>query len=168
LLLAVQKAVNFIDMKRLKTILIFVGLINACFLHSVLSQTKPDHFVGSTPCDPYIKSILKIDEQALCEFIKWKLDIDITAKTFTAEVLYGISLPNTNGFQNGGTKLIVNGRFELNNDKKTGKPIYLLSSASFKSPLSLREMDNNVLHVLGADNTLLVGNGGFSYSLNRQ
>ncbi len=163
-----QKEVNFIAMKHLKILVTLAGLMIASFIPSVLSQTKPEHFVGSTPCDPYIKSILRIDEQAPCEFTKWKMDIDASAKTFTAEVLYGLSLPNTNGFQNGGTKLSIIGKIEMSKDKRTGKSVYTLSSASLRSSLSLRALDSNVLHMLDAGNKLLVGNGGFSYSLNRQ
>jgi hypothetical protein len=155
-------------MKRQHTFLIIAGLLAAGFIPAALSQTKPEHFVGSTPCDAYIKSILKLDEQTPCEFIKWKMDVNIPANNFTAEVLYGLSLPNTNGFQNGGTKLNIRGKIELSKDEKGGRPIYRLVSSSFKSPLHMRVLDSNILHMLGADNKLLVGNGGFSYSLNRQ
>jgi hypothetical protein len=155
-------------MKRQHTLLIIAGLLVAGFIPAVLSQTKPEHFVGSTPCDAYIKSILRLDEDTPCEFIKWRVDVNIPAKSFTAEVLYGLSLPNTNGFQNGGKKLTISGKVEVSKDERSGKPIFTLVSSSFKSPLAMRALDSNVLHMLGADNKLLVGNGGFSYSLNRQ
>jgi hypothetical protein len=155
-------------MKRQHTLLIIVGLLIACFIPAVLSQTKPQHFVGSTPCDAYIRSILKLHEETPCEFIKWKMDVNIPAKSFTAEILYGLSLPNTNGFQNGGKKLTISGKVEVSKDERSGKAIFTLISSSFASPLAMRALDSNVLHMLGADNKLLVGNGGFSYSLNRQ
>jgi len=73
-------------------------------------------------------------------------------------VNYGISKPNTNGFINGGTKNDFNGTVTKE------KNIYQLSYNN--KVLNLIEFNNDLLHILDASNNLLIGNGGWSYTLN--
>jgi hypothetical protein len=136
---------------------------------SFAQSTSKNLFAGSTPCDDWIKAELKISEATPCEFQKWELTLDdANNNQFTLKVRYGMSRPNTNGFQNDGTLLEVKGSFSISNPAGGNrKTIYVLNSASFKSPMMLLKMDNNVFHLLDDKKNLLVGNGGFSYSLNR-
>jgi hypothetical protein len=136
-------------------------------LHVTVSAQSSSFFVGSTPCDSWIKSTLKIPEASPCEFQKWELKFE-PGNLFSLQVRYGMSKPNTNGFQNDGTMIEIKGNYTvINPSPSSKKTVCLLSSPSLKSPLPLLKLDNNLFHILNDKKELLVGNGGFSYSLNR-
>ena len=149
----------------MKAVTICCLLIISCAITTIAQSIGTDFFAGSTPCDAWIKSELKINDSSPCEFQKWELLFD--KDQFTLSVRYGMSKPNTNGFQNNGTSMEIKGSFVIVNPSGNRKTIYRLSSASFKSPLMLLKLDNNLFHILDDKQSLLVGNGGFSYSLNR-
>jgi hypothetical protein len=90
------------------------------------------------------------------DFIRWKLTI--TDKQYTLHGNFGIGKPNTNGFYGGGKIL------ELNGTLTKAKNIYNLSNGG--KTLGLAELNVNLLHILDDANQLLVGNGGWSYTLN--
>ncbi len=89
--------------------------------------------------------------------------------TFQLFALFGISQPNTNGFVHGGQKIRITGKY-LTHDKTDQNPnarIFELTSKKFQSPLLLMEMDKNILHFVALDRSFLVGNGGWSFLLNK-
>jgi len=71
---------------------------------------------------------------------------------------YGIGKPNTNGFMNGGKKI------ELKGNLKKVQHYYLLQNAG--KTLSVAELNEDLLHLSNPNNSLLVGNAGWSYILN--
>ncbi len=88
---------------------------------------------------------------------------------FQLFVLFGISQPNTNGFVDGGKQIRVAGKYLTQNitQQNGNARIFELTSSKFQSPLLLVEMDKNILHFLAPDRSFIVGNGGFSYLLNK-
>ncbi len=151
-----------------------------CFIVvSTRSQTispnnfpAPIMFVGSTPCDPFIKSLLRIQTDAKCEFIKWELQLDknqINSGTYKLSFVYGESQPNTNGFINGGKKVEITGKYTIGYGIY-GNPhskVYHLDGARFRSSVLLAEMDQNILHFMDNEKKFIIGNGGWGYVLNR-
>lgn len=128
-------------------------------------------YVGSTPCDSLIKSMMGISASVPCEFMKWKLEIlENGQDSFYLRVKYGMTEPNTNGFQNGGTEKKITGKFSIEKGKASdaGSRIYYFRSPELAAPLVLVELNKGVLHFADKSNTLLIGNGGWGYVLNRQ
>lgn len=165
-------------MERFSIYLVNLSLL--CFMVlSTRSQTIPADnfpapilFVGSTPCDPFIKSLLRIQADAKCEFIKWELQLDknqIDSGTYKLSFVYGESQPNTNGFINGGKKIDVTGKYIIGYgiDGNPHAKVYHLNGERFQSPVLLAEMDQNILHFIGNEKKFIVGNGGWGYVLNR-
>jgi hypothetical protein len=112
-------------------------------------------YIGSTPAGPVIKSFLGIPLSDSIDFIRWK--IVIRDKQYKIHCNYGIGQPNTNGFINGGVKVDIDGEclknknyYEFRNGSKTLKAV---------------ELNTDLLHLLNIDNSLLIGNGGWSYTL---
>jgi hypothetical protein len=134
------------------------------------TKPQPDVFVGSTPCDSFIKAVLQIPANEVCDFVKWQLDLDKNADSFHLSILHGESQPNTNGFKDGGKRIITSGTFKLtqNTHQDTGLPVYQLVTNNFTSPLFLVQMDTNVFHLADNNRKLLVGNGGWGYVLNKE
>lgn len=130
-------------------------------------------FVGSTPCDSLIRSLLQIAESEPCDFLKWELRLPASksdSNNFQLTALYGKSKPNTNGFWEGGKKVEIIGNYTTNNGNKNNPraTIYHLHSNQPKVTFSLLEMDINVLHFVDVSNNLIIGNGGWGYVLNKE
>lgn len=144
---------------------------SSCSQNRNTGHFPADHlFVGSTPCDPFINSFLKISSGTKCDFIKWELRFQKNkSDSFHLIVVYGESKPNTNGFMGGGAKLVIDGKYKTGDAGKANPytKVYYLHSATFRSPVLLIEMDENILHFAYANNTFIIGNAGYSFVLNR-
>lgn len=117
---------------------------------------KEMKYTGSTPADNVVRIFLGIPLSDSIDFIRWNLAI--AEDSYTLQCNYGIGKPNTNGFINGGKKI------ELSGVLKKEKNIYLLQNG--KQSLKLARLNDNLLHFLNEYNSLLAGNGGWSYTLN--
>lgn len=121
---------------------------------------------ASTPCDDVMKSMLQIKESGIIDFIRWNLVL-APNNSFELSVKYGKSKPNTLGF-------VIEYHQEIKGTYSTQKSstpkgdIYQLSAANSEIRLSLLKLNENLFHLLGPDQQLMVGNGGWSYSLNRK
>lgn len=153
-------------------------LLVSCFVvtsscsqkNSTGSLPATDIFVGSTPCDSLIKSILQIPSITKCDFIKWDLSLQKNSDaSFQLTALYGESQPNTNGFIGGGKQIEVNGKYAISYGVGTNPnaKVYYLHGDKSQSSLLLIEMDTNILHFVDANKNFIVGNGGWGYVLNR-
>jgi hypothetical protein len=146
----------------------FVVAITLFCLSTLSSQADPPNnlFTGSTPADSEIKSLLNISESFPAEFIRWQLFLN-SNKTYQLTVHYGVGLPNTLGFKYGGRKSYLSGSYEL-----VSQPnqviIRLKKRSKFLEPIQLLKLNENLLHILTGDLKLMVGNGGWSYTLNRK
>ena len=163
-------------MKRntLHLILLLVGCLLATSSYSQKKSSSnlhaADDFVGSTPCDSLIKSLLQIPSATTCDFIKWELNLQKNSPdTFQLSALYGEAQNNTNGFKGGGKKIVINGKYVTSNDASANPKakVYYLQGEKITSAFLLIEMDCNILHFADADKNLLVGNGGWGYVLNK-
>ncbi len=128
---------------------------------------------ASTPGDSLIKSLLGIPNETLCDFIRWDLSLKTgqqDAGTFSLKIRFGVSQPNTLGFKGGGESRSLQGKWEIrpNPDKNVKGAIYRLECVQWESALSFVKISENLFQILTPDNTLMVGNGGWSYTLNRK
>jgi hypothetical protein len=84
------------------------------------------------------------------------------SKTFVLNIVFGEGQPNTNGFKGGGEKLSLEGTYDIS------KNIYELKNEKTSTKISLIKLNDNLFHLLTPDDKLMVGNGGWSYTLNRK
>ncbi len=136
----------------MKTSFIFVSflLITSC------GSGKEKEYTGSTPAANVVRSFLGIPFSDSIDFVRWKLIL--LDDQYQLQCNYGIGKPNTNGFINGGKKIEMTGTLQKQ------KNYYHLAYRG--KTLKLAELNADLLHVLDTDNSLLIGNGGWSYTLN--
>jgi hypothetical protein len=127
-------------------------------------------FEGSTPCDNPIRTILQIPPDAKADLIEWELTLQqaaATSKTGTYHLWYAYGAteagrpglaPNTTRHERRGTWSLAHGA-----QASTRAITYKLSTG-----LVFWKLNDNILHVLNADGSLMVGNGGWSYTLIRR
>lgn len=128
--------------------------------------------VASTPGDEQVKSLLAISPDTKVDFIRWNLILRNTKskkQTFTLNINYGEAQPNTLGFKNGGEKKSMDGEYTISQDKETiiGE-VYHLKSAKLANDILMVKLNENIFHLLTPQKQLMVGNDGWSYTLNRK
>lgn len=145
--------------------------------YSCETQTKNLPFdninlVASTPGDEQIKSILAISPDKIVDFIRWDFHLTGTKsgkQIFALTITYGESQPNTTGFKNGGEKKSIEGKYSITNDNRyINGEIYHLKSAQLPTEILMVKLSDNLFHLLTPQNHLMIGNGGWSYTLNRK
>ncbi len=117
---------------------------------------KEKTYTGSTPAGIVVRNFLDIPLTDSVDFIRWKFII--TDNQYQLQCNYGINKPNTNGFINNGKKIELSGLFSKE------KNWFRLQNGD--KVLQLAQLNENLLHLLDEANKLLVGNGGWSYTLN--
>ena len=127
-------------------------------LFASCANGKERIYIGSTPAGEVVKSFLGIPMTDSVDFIKWR--IILGDKSYSLQCQFGIGKPNTDGFMNDGTKIEVSGELEKE------KNYYIVRSSD--KTLMMLELNNNLLHLLDKDKGLLIGNGGWSYTLNNE
>lgn len=163
-------------MKHKKSYLIKIFLV-ACVLFTnscsgasttnVLSSKTV--LVGSTPGDSLIKSLLSISSDKQVDFIRWDLTLNEAendSKTYVLNIVFGEAQPNTRGFKGGGEKPSLEGIYTVSKSQRGD--IYELKNEKSPTTISLVKLNDNLFHLLTPDNKLMVGNGGWSYTLNRK
>ena len=136
-------------MKVIATILSFVVFVSC-------ANSKETNYTASTPAGSIVRTFLGISLSDSIDFIRWKLALSDVK--YTLECKYGVGRPNTNGFINDGKKVVFTGPV-----KRKGN-IYVLQNGN--TILRVAELNANLLHILNDDNSLLIGNGGWSYTIN--
>jgi hypothetical protein len=125
--------------------------------------------VASTPGDSLIKSLLTLPLDKKVDFIRWDLHLNpggADLKSFVLHINYGEGQPNTLGFISGGEKRTFKGAYTV--AKSKNGEIYSLKSDKPEATISFLKLNNNIFHLLTPDQKLMVGNGGWSYTLNRK
>lgn len=164
----------------MKIKLLIVWLNCALFYSACLDAQTPHKpsfdmvLIASTPGDSLIKSALGIDQNRLVDFIRWDVGLNVSAvegsRNFELHINYGESQPNTMGFKNGGEKKTVKGTFTISKSSNSElmSDVYNLTTSDNLIQISFIKLNDNLYHLLTPNHTLMVGNGGWSYSLNRK
>jgi hypothetical protein len=131
-------------------------------------------FEGITPCSRETRPLPQIPADTNCEQMIWKIILyqdsaTGTATTYTLESAYGVPQPNTPGLAGGGTPIAMEGKWAIVQGTKTDPEaeVYQLHSEDSQIAVSFLKMSEGILHVLNSDQTMMVGNGAWSYTLNR-
>lgn len=125
--------------------------------------------VGSTPGDSLVKSLLAISDDKKVDFIRWDLTLNDTEnrpKTYVLNIVFGEGQPNTRGFKGGGEKLNLEGVYIVSKSQKGD--IYELKREKTVTSIAFVKLSDNLFHLLTPDNKLMVGTGGWSYTLSRK
>ena len=126
-------------------------------------------FEGSTPCEGPIRAILQIPPAAKADLIEWELTLEQPSSTadtgtYRLRYAYGATQAGQPGLGAHTAHVERRGSWSLATAAQTSSraKTYKLSGG-----LSLWKLSDNILHVLHADGRLMVGNGGWSYTLIR-
>jgi hypothetical protein len=108
-----------------------------------------------------------------CEFIRWDLTLNKggnEANSFVLNIVYGEGQPNTKSFKGGGEKRSFIGKYKALQSKSEmqGREILQLTTNEPSTGISFVKLNDHLFHLLTPDHTLMVGNGGWSYTLNRK
>jgi hypothetical protein len=144
------------------------------------SQVKaPDNkeevivFTATTPCNDTTKGLLRIPAGEPCEMIKWNLTIrkdSIAADArFNLVYNYGLTKQGTREVAAGGKSMTVHGKLSAGQGiPGNGKAaVYHLLTEDTGIKLFFLRPDPNILHLLDKNSRLMIGNGAWSYTLNR-
>ncbi len=154
-------------------------ILNTLLLHSLLilstlslASATPIVFVGSTPGDELIKSQLTIPSDREVDFIRWNLllnDTKSNQNTFVLKIAFGVSQPNTLDFKTE-EQLSFQGTYTIvpSKNKILHGVIYHLKSSSLPAEIMMVKLNENIFHLLTPQHRLMIGNGGWSYTLNRK
>jgi hypothetical protein len=120
-------------------------------------------FEATTPCDEVSRSLLHIPSTDKSEMMKWNLTL-LTPTSYKLVYIYGIAKQGTRGFSDGAITKEQSGSWTTG--KYKSMEIVTLTADNLPS-LSFLKLNENVLHLLDANKNLVVGNGAWSYTLNR-
>jgi hypothetical protein len=146
-------------------LLIGIFLTVSCSARNIMPEII---LIGSTPGDEPIKTMLTIPAETKVDFIRWNLILD-DKNAFVLDIVYGESKPNTLDFKSD-VKQTVKGTYSIVKNQKGNrfKEIYQLKSDDLPEIISIVKINENLFHILTPQNQLMIGNGGWSYSLNRK
>lgn len=135
----------------MKKFFIIAGLT---FIFSSANAEK--NLTASTPAGIVVRKFLGISLTDSIDFIRWQ--IMLNNDSYSLNCNYGLSRPNTNGFINGGKNVnlqgklqTTNGYIQLYNDDKKIKALII---------------NEDLFQLTDEKNALLIGNAGWSYTLN--
>jgi hypothetical protein len=120
-----------------------------------------------------MKSTLYLPSDELIDFMKWELTLTGNADkgSFLLNLNYGESQPNTSGFKQGGKNISCSGKYDavLTESENLHGTVYSLRSND-ETGIIIRmiKVNENIYHLLTNDDRLFIGNGGWSYTLNRK
>ncbi len=130
-------------------------------------------FVGSTPCDASPRQFVGVPAGAQCERITWQLTLsDPTTATagYSLIAVYGMQAQSAPGFVDGGTRLQLQGTWLIVKGRRSdpNAVVYRIAAGQPERTLDFLLLDDNLLHPLGENGALMVGNASWSYTLSRQ
>lgn len=131
-------------------------------------------FQANTPCSAQARPLPQIPADADCEQMKWDLvlfqDPQTGAPTtYRLNSTYGLPKQGTNDLIDGGTPIAMKGKWTITTGTKTDPEatVYQLTMNDNQILVSFLKVSDDLIHVLSSEQTLLVGNGAWSYTLDR-
>ena len=131
-------------------------------------------FQGNTPCSAQARPLPQIPADTDCEQMIWSLTLYQDPQTgnpttYSLNSAYGLPKPNTNDLIDGGTSIVMEGKWTITSGTKSDPDatVYQLNPDDPQTTVSFQKINENMIHVLNGEKTMLVGNGAWSYTLNR-
>ena len=139
-----------------------------------IGSTIHSVFEGTTPCSSLTRPLPQIPVDSDCELMIWKVMLyqDTATGTPTSYLLesaYGVSQANTTGPAGGGTPISMEGMWSIAMGTKADPDAEVLQLYSEDSQVAVSfvKLSDDILHVLNRDQSLMLGNASWSYTLNR-
>lgn len=131
-------------------------------------------FEGITPCSGTDRPLPQIPVGANCEQMIWKITFYWDSETYEPltyqlHAAYGLTKQNTTGLIGSGTPIDLEGSWRIVEGiaEDASAIVYELNPDNPESAIYFVKLDDNLLHVLSPEKRLMVGNGAWSYTLNR-
>lgn len=131
-------------------------------------------FQGNTPCSAQARPLPQIPFDTDCDQMIWNLVLYQDSETeipttYQLNSAYGLSKQGTNDLVHGGTPIVMDGTWTITTGTKNDPEatIYQINPDDPQTTASFLKVNENLLHVLSNEKTLLVGNGAWGYTLNR-
>ena len=131
-------------------------------------------FQANTPCSAQARPLPQIPADADCNQMKWDLVLfqdpaTGTPTTYRLNSSYGLSKQGTNDLIDRGTPIAMKGKWTITTGTKTDPEatVYQLNMNDNQTFVSFLKVSDDLIHVLSSEKTLLVGNGAWSYTLDR-
>lgn len=160
--------------------ILFNAAIAVCYLTtSSCAQENPTTepyaiFVASTPCIEVARPLHNIPADADCDLIQWNLTLYQDAKTklptqYALSSEWGFYIDNRT-YETRGTNDKVEGKWKIVKGTKTNPEaeVYQLNPDQPELSVSFLKLDDNVIHLMDKYENLAIGNGGWSFTLNRE
>ncbi|HLG41061.1 MAG TPA: copper resistance protein NlpE N-terminal domain-containing protein, partial [Chitinophagaceae bacterium] len=147
---------------------------SSCSQGAAPGQSVAGVFTATTPCDDVSKKLLNIAPDTKYEMMKWNIGLQQDPKTlnpttYKLVVKYGLAKQGTRDLMPGAETIELKGKWEMGK-KIPGNPaatVYTLTADNSPVSLSFLKVNANLLHLLDVNYHLVVGNGAWSYTLNR-
>lgn len=120
-------------------------------------------FVGTSPCADFAKPFLSIPATENCDRIKWRLSLHDSGK-YVLRREWGYHVDNQTYLKKGLTD--IEGVWKTAKGG-TGTPVLVQLENDKRNSMSFALVDQNVLHLLDANQHLAIGDSGASYTLSR-
>jgi hypothetical protein len=137
--------------------------INSCSQTTSSSSLAIASYEATTPCDEVSKSLLNIPATDEAVMMKWSLTL-LTPTSYKLIYTFGMDKQGSREFSEGAITKEQTGKWTKSKYKNT--EVYTLTADDAPS-LSFLKLNENVLHLLDSNKNLMVGNGAWSYTLNR-
>jgi hypothetical protein len=132
-------------------------------------------FVGSTPGDALVREFVGgLATNAPCHNIMWRITLFTNQNTglpatYTLTALYRVPTRAHTNRSEDGPRVQSQGTWEIVKGAKVRADavVYRLNAEKPQRSISFVKVNENLLHVLNPDGSLMIGNGGWSYTLNR-
>lgn len=155
-------------------IIIFLFCISIQFLITICAFGQVT-FVASTPCSTTTRPVPGIPQgKSGCELIKWHLQFTGMGEkdnsgAYILDYDYGMSKQGTRGFINDGTHVHREGKWAVvkGTQANSSAIVYKLDPDKPAESISFMRLNENMLHLLDDHGHLMIGNGAWSYTLNR-
>lgn len=126
-------------------------------------------FVGSSPCNETIGKLLQIPAHETPDLLEWNIVLRQDPQTheptkYVLHCKYGRTVQGKPGLPENSKSLVREASWNIRNDKISNQEAKVFD---LSESISLYQLSDGVLQILNPDQTLMVGTGGWSYTLNR-
>ena len=150
--------------------IIVVFSVNSC--RALTNSSAFGTFVGTSLCADIAKPLLNIPPGASCDRIKWNLILNSDARsqmptTYELNAEYGFHVDNRTFVTS--ASIQVMGRWRVvNGSRKDPTEVVVQLDPGRSQTISFVMLDDNLLHLLDKDQSLMVGSAAQSYTLSRR
>jgi hypothetical protein len=154
--------------------LLLFGCVS-CGMNAAAQDAVAAEYIGSTLCGAVPREFLGgLATNTPCHYIMWEIRLLTNQNTglpTTYNLVANYRIPaRTNPNQSeDGPRVASQGTWEILKSEKSAPEavVYQLKADKARGSLSLAKVGENLLHLINPDGSLMVGNGGWSYTLNR-